>query len=138
MTVTIKEYADKRRISVQSVYQKIKRHRAELKSHILKIGGRLELDEVAVLILDGEYPNEFYKKKNQDFEIRELEEEIRILKKELQKKDKDIEKARNDRHFWWVQCERLRKESDVKDKEIEELKNKLWKYEGTFIRRLFK
>lgn len=137
MTLTVKEYAEKRRLTVTPIYKKINNHKSELKGHMRKIRGRLELDEVAVMILDGEYPNEFYKKKNQDFEIRELEEEIRFLKKELEKKNKDLEDVKSDKRFYQAVFEKERKACKEKDKEIEELKNKLWKYEGTFIRRLF-
>lgn len=137
--MTIKEYAEKRRICVSPIYRKIQRHNEELKGHVKKIRGRIELDEDAVMILDGEYPYESSGKKNYDFEIRELQEEIRFLKKELKKKDKELEKVRQKRDFYQIVGEQTKRELMAELEKLtesnENLKNELEQRNRSFFRK---
>lgn len=140
MPMTIREYAEKRRICVQPIYRKIKRHENELKGHVKKIRGRLELDDEAVIILDGKYSGEINNETNPDWKIRELEEEIVFLKKELGKKDKEIKKARDMRHFYQVSGEKTKKEliENIEKLTLENknLKNELEKSNRSFLNRI--
>ena len=51
--ITVKEYAERKNVSIQGVHQKIKRHSQELKGHVKTIKGVKHLDDFAVKYLDG-------------------------------------------------------------------------------------
>ncbi|MCR5586101.1 MAG: hypothetical protein K6F77_01030 [Lachnospiraceae bacterium] len=50
--ISVKDYAEQKGVSFQSVYAHIKRHKRELEGHIPKENGKIWLDEEAVRILN--------------------------------------------------------------------------------------
>ncbi|MCM1525490.1 MAG: hypothetical protein NC120_13660 [Ruminococcus sp.] len=81
--MTVKEFSEKYKISVQSVYAKIRRNTDELDGHIAKSGGQLVIDE---------YAEEVLKPRIADFS---LLEKIENLQRRLDDKISECEKLKN-------------------------------------------
>lgn len=109
--MTVKQYAEKNNISVQTVYTKMKRKEEKLKGHIYYIKGVRYLDDEAQKLLmpvggnyqlikksaDNEKELASCKEKSERLSKKsdEQTEEIKNLKTELSEKNAEIENLRN-------------------------------------------
>lgn len=83
MLMTVKDYAEERKISVQATYKKMHRREKELKGHVRKVKGTWRLDTYAQNVLDGIFPGET-EEHNQEFLMQEYRDKIAELEKEVE------------------------------------------------------
>ncbi len=109
----VKEYAAECRISVQSVYSKIRGNGKKLKGHIFKENGKTILDDYAQELLKPADGNSQLAKKADN------------LKVSLSKKSAEAEKSQSENTQLSAKVAELEKQLSEKNAEIEELKNQI-------------
>ncbi len=109
----VKEYAAECRISVQSVYSKIRVNGEKLKGHIFKENGKTVLDDYAQEILKPAEGNSQLAKKADN------------LKVSLSKKSAEAEKSQSENARLYNKVTELENQLSEKNAEIEELKNQV-------------
>lgn len=116
--ISVKDYAAKHKVSLQTVYKKIRKAGTELDGHIIKSGGCLVLDEIA---------EEKLKPRTRDCY---LIEKIETLKKQAEQDSLKIYNLTYERDGIRKKYEDRQTDTERQDEEIARLKNLLYEADG--------
>lgn len=125
--ISVKEYAKEQGISTQAVYKKIRKRKAELNGHILRVGGKTYLDETAQKILKPTGGNAYLidKAKTAQKELKSTEEDMRDLYDELSMQKKETNRVYGELTSKVDKIKELKAVISEKDKTIEMLSDRL-------------